>query len=95
MPPRSITRWRRTTPALARRWSSASVASFAAKLEFEASTAGTRPALAATPIDLPRPSGPRSNSWLPKVMASYPIRDMSRSSPPVSRVAAPNAVPML
>ena len=70
MPPRSITRWRRITPSLARRWRSASVASFAAKLVFEASTAGTRPALAATPMDLPRPSGPRSNSWLPKVVAS-------------------------
>ena len=48
MPPRSITRWRRITPSLARRWRPASVASFAAKLVFEATTAGTRPALAAT-----------------------------------------------
>ena len=40
------------------------------KLVFEATTAGTRPALAATPMDLPRPSGPRSKSWLPKVVAS-------------------------
>ena len=46
------------------------MASFPAKLVFEASTAGIRPALAATPMDLPRPSGPRSNSWLPKVVAS-------------------------
>ena len=70
MPPRSITRWRRITPSLARRWRSASVASVPAKLVFEATTAGIRPALAATPIDLPRPSGPRSKSWLPKVVAS-------------------------
>ena len=41
------------------------------------------------------PSGPRSKSWLPKVVASQPIRDRSCSSPPVSRVAAANAVPML
>ena len=40
------------------------------KLVFEATIGGTRPALAATPIDLPRPSGPRSNSWLPNVVAS-------------------------
>ena len=43
----------------------------------------------------PRPAGPKSKSWLPKVVASYPMWDISCSSPPVSRVAAPNAVPML
>lgn len=51
---------------------------------------GVRPALAATAMDVPNPSGPKSNSWLPKVVASKPIRNSSCSSDPVSRVVTPS-----
>jgi hypothetical protein len=39
---------------------------------FDATIGGVRPALAATAIDVPNPSGPKSNSWLPNVVASKP-----------------------
>ena len=32
-----------------------------------ATIGGVRPALAATAMDVPNPSGPKSNSWLPKL----------------------------
>jgi AraC-like DNA-binding protein len=37
---------------------------------FAAIIGGVRPALAAAAIDVPNPSGPKSNSWLPNVVAS-------------------------
>ncbi len=53
---------------------------------FEATTAGIRPAFAATAMDCAVASGPRSKSWVTKRCCVATMRLGSCNSPPVSRM---------
>ena len=85
MPPRSITRWRRITPSLARRWRSASVASSPAKLVFEASTAGIAAGLGRDADGLAQAVGPEVEFMVAEGGGVVAHPAISCSSPPVSR----------